>query len=196
MDWFYQGDPTGTIANHVPILRIDELRSSRRLHGERRRLRLEYENQVEKFLRVEIITSYASRKRSISNMFVPVHVKTLDSDRCNIYLDPLAEATALGAFIHEEVKMKHEAVTMKKSGHVFGLGCITRRLKENDRCPMCRDKVTPPGALIHKVVKIRKCGHVFGLECITQWFRENDTCPMCRDKVALPVAYKLRAWVE
>ncbi|TGO56009.1 hypothetical protein BOTNAR_0232g00170 [Botryotinia narcissicola] len=38
----------------------------------------------------------------------------------------------------------HDAVKMKACGHVFGRRCITKWLKENNTCPMCRGKVLLP----------------------------------------------------
>ncbi|TGO11498.1 hypothetical protein BTUL_0108g00140 [Botrytis tulipae] len=38
----------------------------------------------------------------------------------------------------------HHAVKIKACGHVFGGRCITKWLKENNTCPMCRGKVLLP----------------------------------------------------
>ncbi|THV44569.1 hypothetical protein BGAL_0616g00060 [Botrytis galanthina] len=38
----------------------------------------------------------------------------------------------------------HHAVKIKTCGHVFGGRCITKWLKENNTCPMCRGKVSLP----------------------------------------------------
>ncbi|TGO33908.1 hypothetical protein BHYA_0222g00180 [Botrytis hyacinthi] len=38
----------------------------------------------------------------------------------------------------------HAAVKIKACGHVFGRRCITKWLKENNKCPMCRGKVLLP----------------------------------------------------
>ena len=133
-------------ADDVPMLNMAELRNESGLDGQRRRAVIRYSNAKERMVFVEIIASDEDRVAAIDEMLKRVAIEVLNSDKCNICLDSYVAITA--------------------------------------------------SQLSHGKSRMPKCGHAFGRSCIAQWLKENNTCPMCREKMELPVAYKLRIWVD
>ncbi|KAF7895934.1 hypothetical protein EAF00_005949 [Botryotinia globosa] len=62
----------------------------------------------------------------------------------NGFEDSIDNSNDSGDSITISNELHHAAVKMKACGHVFGGRCLTKWLKENNTCPMCRGKVSLP----------------------------------------------------
>jgi uncharacterized phage infection (PIP) family protein YhgE len=56
-------------------------------------------------------------------------------------------------------------------------------------CIVCRDLITPVGAVVDNEVVVTKCGHLYHFNCLNEWFNNRDyprlECPYCKSKVVL-----------
>lgn len=57
-----------------------------------------------------------------------------------------------------------------------------RRIKEDERCPICRERFLEDG---YPLVVVLGChgSHRFDLECVGPWLRVHGTCPLDRKEV-------------
>ncbi|TEY27893.1 hypothetical protein BOTCAL_1078g00030 [Botryotinia calthae] len=127
---------------------------------------LRYQDGRARSLIVKVRLDFKYRIKAINEMLESVDVETLDSENCGICIEPYTTAVTLSELetmvtTSEEPGTlditygfeysittpnipHHDAVKMKRCGHVFGRGCIVQWMKENNTCPMCRSRVPLP----------------------------------------------------